>query len=250
MSKILQWYKQSIKNKIIAFGIIFIFALGYSFLHRPLGLIMWDKFNYVKEYKLMKNNLYEVWQDEEKFLELYHSFYEKQNIDKRSKEIEKELLHYIDKLEIDLFATTFFGLDDLYLLAFAHKTIIYTLNIDWQLADSIINDFHLSKVQTNDYLSFLQSFDKILFFVNRLDNDYLKIQFNDIIIRFMIAFVEITNKENVCDSKINLINMVDSINNTMQGFKNTELEKLLQKDYLEVIEQESSIFKEKLNECQ
>ena len=60
----------------------------------------------------MEANLYQVNSDEDKFLELYHNFYEKQNIDKRSKEVEKELLHYIDNLEIDLLASSFVGLSE------------------------------------------------------------------------------------------------------------------------------------------
>lgn len=44
MQKFLSWYKKSTKNKIIIFSVIFIISLAYSFLHRPLGLIMWDWF--------------------------------------------------------------------------------------------------------------------------------------------------------------------------------------------------------------
>lgn len=39
MGKLLQWYHKSTRNKVIIFSIIFTFALGYSFLHRPLGFM-------------------------------------------------------------------------------------------------------------------------------------------------------------------------------------------------------------------
>ena len=73
---------------------------------------MWYQWSYPKEFGQMEANLYQVNSDEDKFLELYHNFYEKQNIDKRSKEVEKELLHYIDNLEIDLLASSFVGLSE------------------------------------------------------------------------------------------------------------------------------------------
>ncbi|WP_334085301.1 hypothetical protein [Helicobacter typhlonius] len=49
MQRFLQWYHKSTRNKIILFSVIFILALGYLFLHRPLGLIMWYHLNFIEE---------------------------------------------------------------------------------------------------------------------------------------------------------------------------------------------------------
>ncbi|RDU58769.1 hypothetical protein CQA44_12120, partial [Helicobacter sp. MIT 14-3879] len=132
---------------------------------------MWYQWSYEKELEQMETNLYRVYSDEDKFLELYHNFYEKENIDKRSKKIEKELLHYIDNLEIDLLATTLFGLEDLYLMAFVAKAHIYTNDLDWKLAYARFKSYRLSKEQFQSYYDFLKSYNKFLFFVNGLDND-------------------------------------------------------------------------------
>ncbi len=70
MQRFLQWYNKSTRNKIILFSVIFILALGYSFLHRPLGLIMWYQWSYPKEFEQMEANLRQVSSDEDKFLEL------------------------------------------------------------------------------------------------------------------------------------------------------------------------------------
>ena len=164
MQKFLQWYNKSTRNKIILFSVIFILALGYSFLHRPLGLIMWYQWSYSKEFEQMEANLYQVNSDEDKFLELYHNFYEKQNIDKRSKEIEKELLHYIDNLEIDLLASSFVGLSEWYLLAFVSKANIYASDLEWKTAYFIFKPYRLTKEQVQSYYDFLKAYNKVLFF--------------------------------------------------------------------------------------
>lgn len=49
MQRFLKWFQQSRKNKAIVFSIIFIMALLYSFLHRPLGLIAWNEFDFAGE---------------------------------------------------------------------------------------------------------------------------------------------------------------------------------------------------------
>lgn len=171
MGKLLQWYHKSTRNKIILFSIIFILALGYSFLHRPLGLIMWYQWSYPKEFKQMETDLYEVWKNEEEFFELYHNFYEKEKIDEKNKKIGKELLDYIDKLEIDLLATTFFGLEDLYLVALVSQVQIYVNDLDWKLACARFKSYRLSKEQFQSYYDFFKSYNKFLFFVNGLDYD-------------------------------------------------------------------------------
>ena len=171
MQRFLQWYHKSTRNKVILFSIIFILALGYSFLHRPLGLIMWYQWSYPKEFKQMETDLYEVWKNEEEFFELYHNFYEKEKIDEKNKKIGKELLDYIDNLEIDLLATTFFGLEDLYLLAFVSQVQIYVNDLDWKLACARFKSYRLSKEQFQSYYDFFKSYNKFLFFVNGLDND-------------------------------------------------------------------------------
>ena len=251
MKNFLQWHKQSTKNKIIIFSVVFILALCYSFLHRPLGLIMWDRLYYQKEFKLIRADLNEVFDDREKFFKLYHNFYEKENIDEKSKETKKELLHYIDNLEIDLLITTFFGLDELYLQAFTRKIDIYAGILEWSYIYFISNYFKdsylLTKAQTNDYLSFLQSSDKVLFFVNRLNNDFAKLSINSNIIRIIEVLSKMRNKE-ICENKDNLLKLLNQANTALQTYKNTESSKNIEGFY-DFIQEITNKTKDNFNEC-
>jgi len=243
---LIRWYYKSTRNKIIALTIIFIIATSYALIYRPLGLIMWYKFNSQKELKLIRDDLNKVFNNREKFLELYQNFYEKQNIEERGEKIRKELLHYIDKLEIDLLATTFFGLDDLYLQAFAHKIELYEGILEWPfiyfISNYSKNSYLLTNVQTNNYLLFIKSFDKVLFFVNRLDNDSAKLKINIYVLRIVEILSEMGNKE-ICKDKDNLLKLIDRANTTLQTYK----EKLSEVcDFMQYITNKT---KENLNEC-
>ncbi|TLD89547.1 hypothetical protein LS66_004355 [Helicobacter sp. MIT 03-1614] len=263
MQRFLQWYNKSTRNKIILFSVIFILALGYSFLHRPLGLIMWYQWSYPKEFEQMEANLRQVSSDEDKFLELYHNFYEKQNIDKRSKEIEKELLDYIDKLEIDLLATTFFGLEDLYLLAFVSKVMIYSNDLEWKLAYAIFKSYRLSKEQFQSYYDFFKSYNKFLFFVNGLDNDLHRSKLisakwyaNLFVLKFIGIALALTDlAEEQCSMKDDILDIMQKSYNEMQQINNvvTEANKNKKVDFFEKVlgfaQHSYNDAKESFNEC-
>ncbi len=263
MGKLLQWYNKSTRNKIIIFSIIFILALGYSFLHRPLGLIMWYQWSYEKEFEQMETNLRQVSSDEEKFLELYHNFYEKENIDEKNKKIGKELLHYIDKLEIDLLATTFFGLEDLYLLAFVSKVMIYSNDLEWKLAYAIFKSYRLSKEQFQSYYDFFKSYNKFLFFVNGLDNDIHRASLisakwyaNLFVLKFIGIALALTDlAEEQCSMKDDILGIMQKSYNEMQQINNvvTEANKNKKVDFFEkvlgIAQHSYNDAKEKLNEC-
>lgn len=264
MGKLLQWYHKSTRNKIILFSIIFILALGYSFLHRPLGLIMWYQWSYEKEFEQMETNLYEVWNNEEEFFELYHNFYEKEHIDEKNKKIGKELLHYIDKLEIDLLATTFFGLEDLYLLAFVSKVMIYSNDLEWKFAYAIFKPYTLSKEQFQSYYDFFKAYNKVLFFVNGLDNDIHRASLmsakwyaNFSVLKSIgIALPFLATIEERCSVKDDILDIMQKSYNEMQQINNvvTEANKNKKVDFFEKVlgfaQRSYDEVKESLNECQ
>ena len=91
MQKFLQWYNKSTRNKIILFSVIFILALGYSFLHRPLGLIMWYHLNFIEEKEQVETT--RIYMDnKEKFLEYYKQYDITNKLSKR----QKKFFRYID----------------------------------------------------------------------------------------------------------------------------------------------------------
>lgn len=248
--KFFEWFRKNTKNKIIVFSIVFIFALGYSFLHRPLGLIMWYQWSYLKEYEQMETKLYQVKFNEKEFLKLYHNFYEKENIDKKSKKIEQELLKYIDDFEIDLLASSFIGLSDLYLESFVAKLNIYVNDLEWKMAYSIFKPYHLTKEQVQSYYDFLKSYKKILFFINRLDADNAKqitakLYGNLFVFRFIGQFLLLTEEK--CFMKDDILDMAQKSYVGLQQISNVKsyyVEKAL--DAAQYIDE---LIKKKFNEC-
>ena len=246
-----EWFKKNTKNKIIAFSVIFIFALGYSFLHRPLGLIMWYQWSYLKEYEQMETKLYQVQSNKKEFLKLYHNFYEKENIDKKSKKIEQELLKYIDDFEIDLLTSSFIGLSDLYLESFVAKLNIYVNDLEWKMAYSIFEHYRLTKEQSQSYYNFLKNYNKFLFFINRLDIDNAKqitakLYGNLFIFRFMGHFLPLTKEK--CFMKDDVLDMAQKSYVGLQQISNVKsdyIEKAL--DVAQYIYDE--VIKKDFNEC-
>lgn len=202
----------------------------------------------------MEANLYQVNSDEDKFLELYHNFYEKQNIDKRSKEIEKELLHYIDNLEIDLLASSFVGLSEWYLLAFVSKANIYASDLEWKTAYFIFKPYRLTKEQVQSYYDFLKAYNKVLFFVNRLDKNShnanlitAKLYGNFFMFKFIGHFLPLTEEK--CFMKDDILDIMQKSYIGLQqisNIKNYYVEKAL--DIAQNIYDDAA--KDKLNECQ
>lgn len=120
MQRFLKWLQQSRKNKAIVFSIIFIMALLYSFLHRPLGLIAWNEFDFAGESQQIKAITSYI-DNEKRFLESYTQH----NIADRFYKSQKEIFRYIDDFEIDLLASSFVGLAEWYIQSFLSKSNVY-----------------------------------------------------------------------------------------------------------------------------
>ena len=115
-----KWYFKNTRNKIVFFIILFLLSLGYSLLHRPVSLIVWDSFRYEKEQIITRELESAIGVDKDKYLQLYDS-----NIANQQATIRNEILKYIDNLESDLLFSTLFGIEGVYLQAFLNKSHIY-----------------------------------------------------------------------------------------------------------------------------
>lgn len=250
MQRFLKWYKQSRKNKVIVFSIIFIVALLYSFLHRPLGLIVWYQWSYSKEYKQMEADLYKVQSNEKEFFELYHNFYEKENIAEKSKKIEKELLKYIDWLEIDLLASSFVGLSELYMKSLASKIGIYTNDLEWKLAYSIFKPYSLTSEQTQSYYNFLKAYNKFLFFVNRLDDEFIVAKLHSNLVVFKLIGHLLLLTEERCFMKDDILDIVQKSYDELKRIDSGVFKSNLSTSFLNAARYVYDTTKDKLNECE
>lgn len=261
MQKILQWYRQSTRNKIIVFSVIFIFALGYSFLHRPLGLIVWDRFQRqgveisLNAIIFAAKNI-SINDNEEKFLNLYSHH----NISQEKALFSKDILYDIDNLEIDLLTTTFFGLDELYLQSFLHKAKIYML--DYMLIDSFNKIYHDSSYAQEEiifYQEFLNAFDKVFFFITKLahkNHIYERYAIQVAVMRLgYIWFASNFEQEQICSlDKILFLERIqeaEQIFNTIDFnmWKDIETININAFELKDAIQTIKNVFKEKINEC-
>lgn len=204
MKKFLSWYKQSTKHKIIFFSIIFIISLAYSFLHRPLGLIMWDwsqrkaTEQALNAIILAATNI-SIDDNEKRFLKLYAD----NNISQEKDLIAKDVLHYIDNLEIDLLASSIVGLDELYLQAFLQKAKVYTLEyVLVDIFDKIYHNTPYTQEEITFYQKFLKALDKPFYFITRLahrDSEYERYAIQLALMQISyIYFIDNFTQEQIC----------------------------------------------------
>lgn len=251
-----KWYFKNTRNKIVFFIILFLLSLGYSLLHRPISLIVWDSFRYEKELQIMQDSLYEVWQDEERFLKLYHSFYEKEHINIKIQNLQNEILRLIDNLESDLLFSTLFGIEEVYLQALVHKVEIYRSDLDWKISLFVFRKYRLTQQQIDEYIYFATQYQKLLFFINKLDESFftsaIKIDANAFVMKFGRAIIYLMTKQEQClEKNTNLIfNMMEESYNAIYRFKNTPMEQYLHKGYLDTIQDMITDTKGAINDCQ
>lgn len=249
MQRFLQWYNKSTRNKIILFSVIFILALGYSFLHRPLGLIMWYHLNFIEEKEQVEMTRIHM-DNKEKFLDLYRQY----DIAHNFRKTQKEFFRYIDDFEIDLLASSFVGLSEWYLLAFVSKANIYASDLEWKTAYFIFKPYRLTKEQVQSYYDFLKAYNKVLFFVNRLDKNShnanlitAKLYGNFFVFKFIGHFLPLTEEK--CFMKDDILDIMQKSYIGLQqisNIKNYYVEKAL--DIAQNIYDDAA--KDKLNECQ
>lgn len=184
----------------------------------------------------MKDNLYEVWQDEEKFSKLYHGFYEKENINAKTQNLQNDTLKLFDNLETDLLLGTFFGMEEAYLQALVNKIEIYRSDLDWKMPLFIFKNYRLTQQQIDEYIHFAKQHQKLLFFINKLDDksfltSAIKIDSNAFTIKFGGAIIGLMTKEERClEKNTNLIlNMMEKSWNTIYRFKNKPMEQYLKR---------------------
>lgn len=256
MQRFLKWYKQSRKNKVIVFSIIFIVALLYSFLHRPLGLIAWNAFQY-KTTKASLNaiiyaaNNISVDDNEERFLNLYSHH----NIPQEKALISQDIWRYIDELEIDFLTATFLGLEELYLQSFLNKAKIYML--DYMLIDAFDKIYHNSSYTKREvmlYQEFLNVFEKVFFFIAKLAKS------NDIYQRYVFQVAGLNagyiwlmsnfSKEQICS--LDKAFFLRKIQETQQIFDeiNFNTWKDINPKDIDTAKGAMQTLKDKLNECE
>lgn len=260
MQRFLQWYHKSTRNKVILFSVIFIFALGYSFLHRPLGLIMWYQWSFVEENKQIKLAISYV-SDEKEFLESYKQY----NITDKLHKSQKELFKYIDDFEIDLLASSFVGLSEWYLQSFLSKSKTYSEYFNLYI---VHQEYHKNAYTTeiiNMFMEFLDKNQKISFFINRLalkDEEFenYMVQQRFIQLQFMFSIIYFFTQEQVCalpnKEKISnaLMQFYDAYQKLQGENKTYKTAKERQGDTfdenLQGLLNLHNLIKEKLNECQ
>ena len=260
MQKFLQWYHKSTRNKVILFSIIFTIALGYSFLHRPLGLIMWYHLNFIEEKEQVEMTRIHM-DNKEKFLDLYRQY----DITHNFRKSQKELFKYIDDFEIDLLASSFMGLSEWYLQSFLSKSRIYVEYFNIYIGYQEYHENTYMPENINMFMEFLDKNQKISFFIDRLalkDEEFERYMFQHrfIQLQFMFGIIYFFTQEQVCalpnKEKISnaLMQFYDAYQKLQGENKTYKTAKERQGDALDENLQGllnlHNIIKDKLNECQ
>lgn len=164
-----RWYFKNTRNKILAFFIFFFLGLGYSLLHRPVGLIIWDNFRYKKEQTTILEIKSVMSANKEKFLQLYYD----NNIANQRVAIQKEILDYIDNLGSDFIFSTIFGMDEAYLQALLNKIRLFILDyIGFDYAYKVYNNIPYTSQDLQSFNEVINAFDKAIFLTNKMSNKY------------------------------------------------------------------------------
>ena len=211
---------------------------------------MWYQWSYPKEFEQMETNFYQVYDNEDEFLRLYHNFYEKQNINEKSKKTEQELLKYIDDLEIDLLASSFVGLSRLYLIAFVGKVDIYVSDLEWKMAYYMFKPYHLTKEQMQSYYDFFKDYKKFLFFINKLDDDMFivpRLYGNFFVFKFFGHLLPLTEEK--CFMKNDILDTMRKSYDEIQQINNRAFNNKFAHKALNIAQNIYSETKDKLNEC-
>ncbi|MGX3045808.1 hypothetical protein [Helicobacter sp. T3_23-1056] len=215
------WFAKNAKNKIIVFSIIFLFAFCYVFLHRPLGLIAWYYIQSDSEI-VQIIEVQDIVYDESKFLELYNQY----DITNRLFITQKELYKYIDDFEIDLLASSFLGLSDLYLDAFFRKNRVYVFSYGFLLAKQYSDKSIYTIENTNALLDFIDKNQKISFFVDRLakqDDEFERyaVLQATLEIMFIFFYTHFLSQEQICalPSREKILGSLAQFDSTLQKMK-------------------------------
>ena len=247
-----KWYFKNTRNKIVFFVVVFLLGLGYSLLHRPISLIMWDSFRYEKEQIITRELESAMGVDKDKYLQLYDN-----NIANQQARIRNKILKYIDNLETDLFISTLFGIEELYLQAFLNKSrffILYYTGFDY--AYKLYKNIPYTSQDIQSFNDFLNAFDKAFFFITKLPTrEYERYAVQVAVSQtfYITHFINptILTQAQICSldttSLLERLTKAKQIYNTMSP----ELQKEIgEKGNLSWLEKSVIISEDKLNDCQ
>ena len=260
MQRFLKWYKQSRKNKVIVFSIIFIVALLYSFLHRPLGLIAWNAFDFAGESQQIKAIVPYI-DNEKRFLESYTQH----NIADRFHKSQKEIFRYIDDFEIDLLASSFVGLAEWYIQSFLSKSNIYVDYFNLHIVRQAYHKNAYTQENINMFIEFLDKNQKVSFFIDNLalkDDEFESYVAQHSLIQLMLTvhIVYFFTQEQICAlpdrGKISnvLMRFYDAYQKMKSANKTYKMAKDRQGDTfdsnMQMLLNLHNTIKDKLNECE
>lgn len=239
------------KFYILVFVLIILISLGYIFLHRSLGLILWDRLYYEEERDNAKRYNSVSWANEEYF----KTFYLKENIAQTSKELKTSVLEYMDNFSLDFVIMSIFNLDGPYLKALTHKVLIYETFFGLDIVYfSFTNGLNSKTIDDN--LNFLKFYDDLLYKINHLKTELYtpqKITANGNYVIMNYFLFEVISKEQLCSIK-NKEQMLNNINNAkdkVYDFNNIRLNMKLKTFNIEILnlKQFSENIKEKISAC-
>ena len=257
MQRFLKWYKQSRKNKVIVFSIIFIVALLYSFLHRPLGLmIFWISTHYGDSYNEMQrlDKIHSNIINKDIFIQLSDEY----NLSTKVAKHRKEFLNYTDKFTTDILVANSLGLEEWYYQPLLIKAKIYALEEGYYALYKAHKGTPITQDDIQSILYFFKSFDTLIFFFNEIslqDAAYKRYMLQANMIQFMFIMPQISllaDLENtlclVIDTKARneLLQRMSDINDSLSQYFG-ELEIYFDKNTaIDTINKA----KDKLNECE
>ena len=250
----LRWYFKNTRNKIVFFIILFLLSLGYSLLHRPISLIVWDSFRYEKEQIITRELESAIGVDKDKYLQLYDN-----NIANQQATIRNEILKYIDNLETDLFISTLFGIEGVYLQAFLNKSHIYMVGSTYfSSAYKLYKNIPYTSQDIQSFNDFLNAFNKAFFFLTKLPtrhSEYERYAAQIAILQtfYITHFINptILTQTQICS--LDTTSLLERLTKAKQVFK--AISPKLQKEFgekanLSWLEKSVIITEDKLNDCQ
>ena len=239
------------KFYIPVFVLTLLISLSYIFLHRPLGLIIWDKLYYEEERDNAKRYNSVSWANEEYF----KIFYLKENIAQTSKELKTSVLEYMDNFSLDFVIMSIFNLDDSYLKALTNKILTYETFFELDIVYfSFTNGLNSKTIDDN--LNFLKFYDDLLYKINHLKTELYtpqKITANGNYVIMNYFLFQIISKEQLCSikNKEQMLNNINNAKNNVYYFNNIRLNMKLETFDIEILNLNQFLknTKDKLNAC-
>lgn len=226
------------------FLIIFL-SLAYTFLQRPLGLIVWDRYYYEKENQIRKGILKLSTNNEEEFKKVFSE----QNLNQELKINQKELLNCMHYFKKDFKLMQILGLDNAYLQALRDKASLFGRQSENNLYYFYIASNSTDLEEMNNFISII---DKYTAFINEINalpdtNIYtsMKIAFNaDYFLFNFTPFISSVDKNFICSipQKEQLLeNMINSYKKMGLLYK-TKLKEFQEVVYSIIYGEDTSLF--------